>query len=193
MASAATTAPTTPTAVSTWTIDPAHSGVEFAVKHMMVSTVKGRFGSFEGKIQLNEADPASSSVTASVETASVDTREAQRDAHLLSDDFFGAEQYPKMTFRSTKVEHVEGDRWQITGDLTIRDATREVVLDTEYEGQIKDVWGKQRAAFNAETVLNRKEFGLNWNGLIETGGVVVGDKVRVTLNIAAVRNDPLSS
>ena len=189
MASAAATAPTTPTAVSTWTIDPAHSGVEFAVKHMMVSTVKGRFGSFEGRIQLNEADAASSSVTASVDTASVDTREAQRDAHLRSDDFFGAEQYPKMTFRSTKVEHVEGDRWQITGDLTIRDVTREVVLDTEYEGQIKDAYGKQRAAFSADTVLNRKDFGLNWNGLIETGGVIVGDKVRVTLNIAAVRED----
>lgn len=188
MTSAATTAP-----ASTWTIDPVHSGVEFAVKHMMVSTVKGRFGSFEGKIQLNEADPASSSVTGSVDTASVDTSETQRDAHLRSDDFFGAEQYPKMTFRSTKVEHIEGDRWQITGDLTIRDVTKEVILDTEYEGQIKDVWGKQRAAFNAETVLNRKDFGLTYNALLEAGGVAVGDKVRVTLNIAAVRNDPLSS
>ena len=182
-------AATTPVNVSTWAIDPIHSGVEFAVKHMMVSTVKGRFGSFEGKMHLNEADPAASSVIGSVDTASVDTREAQRDAHLRSEDFFHAERYPMTTFRSKKVEQVEGERWQITGDLTIRDVTKEVVLETEYEGQIKDAFGKQRAAFNAETVLSRKEFGLNWNGLIETGGVIVGDKVRVSLNIAAVRED----
>ena len=189
MTSAATAATGSPATVSTWTIDPVHSGVEFAVKHMMVSTVKGRFGSFEGKIRLNEADPAASSVIASVDTASVDTREAQRDAHLRSEDFFNAERYPMMTFRSARVEQVDDERWQITGDLTIRDVTKEVVLETEYEGQIKDAFGKQRAAFNAETVLNRKEFGLNWNGLIEAGGVVVGDKVRVSLNIAAVRED----
>ncbi len=180
---------TTPTAVSTWNIDPVHSGVEFAVKHMMVATVKGRFRSFQGAIQLSEADPAASSVAASIETASIDTAEPQRDAHLRSDDFFNAERYPLMTFRSTKVEQVDGSHWKITGDLTIRDVTKEVVLDTEYEGQIKDTWGKQRAAFTAETVLSRKDFGLNWNLLIEAGGVAVGDKVRVTLNIAAVRED----
>ena len=184
-----TTQVTAPTSVSTWSIDPAHSGVEFAVKHMMISTVKGRFRSFGGAIHVNEADPASSWVAASIETASVDTAEPQRDAHLRSEDFFDVERFPQMTFRGAKVEHVEGARWRITGDLTIRDVTREVVLDTEYEGQIKDAWGKQRAAFSADTVFNRKDFGLNWNGLIEAGGVIVGDKVRVTLNIAAVRED----
>jgi polyisoprenoid-binding protein YceI len=180
---------TAPAAVSTWSIDPVHSVAEFAVKHMMIATVKGRFRDLEGVIHLDEADPEASSVTASIDTASVDTSEPQRDAHLRSDDFLNAERYPKMAFRSTRVEQVDGSHWKITGDLTIRDVTKEVVLDTEYEGQIKDAWGKQRAAFTAETVLSRKDFGLNWNLLIEAGGVAVGDKVRVTLNIAAVRED----
>jgi polyisoprenoid-binding protein YceI len=179
----------TATGVSTWTVDPAHSGVEFAVKHMMISSVKGRFRSFGGAIRLDEEHPENSSVTATIDTASVDTGVDQRDEHLRSADFFEVERFPEITFRSTVVEHIEGDRWRITGDLTIRDITREVVLDTEYEGQIKDAYGKQRAAFSADTELNRKDFGLNWNGLIEAGGVVVGDKVRVTLNIAAVRSE----
>jgi polyisoprenoid-binding protein YceI len=183
------TANPTPTTVSTWSIDPVHSGAEFAVKHMMISTVKGRFRSFSGALRLDEANPAASSVTAAIATASVDTAEPQRDEHLRSADFFDVERFPEMTFRSTKVEQVDDSRWKIRGDLTVRDVTKEVVLDTEYGGQIKDAWGKQRAAFTAETVLNRKDFGLNWNLLIEAGGVAVGDKVRVTLNIAAVRDE----
>lgn len=180
-----TTAPATGTAI--WTIDPAHSLVEFAVKHMMVSTVKGRFNTFEGTLHVDEENPAASRVEASIDVASIDTGEPQREAHLKSDDFFSAERFPKMTFRSKRVEKVDAEQWRVVGDLTIRDHTQEVVLDTRFEGQIKDAFGKQRAAFSAETALSRKEFGLNWNGLIETGGVIVGDKVRVTLNIAAVR------
>jgi polyisoprenoid-binding protein YceI len=174
---------------STWKIDSAHSNAEFAVKHMMISTVRGRFRTLEGTIHLNEAEPARSSLEAVIEAASVDTAEPKRDDHLRSADFFEVEKYPRLTFRSTRVEQVKGDRWQITGDLTIRDVTKEVVLDTEYEGQIKDAYGLQRAAFSAQTELNRKDFGLNWNALIEAGGVAVGDKIRVTLNIAAVRQD----
>lgn len=177
------------TALSTWTIDPVHSVAEFAVKHMMISTVKGRFRLLEGTLRLDEADPAAAAVTASIDMSSIDTGEPQRDDHLRSDDFFSAERFPEMTFRSTRVERVDDTRWKVTGDLTIRDVTREVVLDTEYEGQIRDAFGKQRAAFTAETTLNRSEFGLHWNRLIETGGVVVGDRVRVTLHIAAVRED----
>jgi len=176
-------------ATDTWTIDPVHSIAEFAVKHMMVSTVKGRFRSMEGTILIDEANPTASRVTASIDVASIDTAEPQRDAHLRSDDFFNAEKFPKITFRSTRVERVDDTHWKVIGDLTIRDITKEVVLDTEYEGQIRDAFGKQRAAFTAETNLNRKEFGLNWNGIIETGGVIVGDRVRVILNIAAVRQD----
>lgn len=182
-----TTAPAI--AASTWAIDPVHSNAEFAVKHMMVATVRGRFRDVEGKVHIDEADPTQSWVTASIDAASIDTAQPDRDAHLRSEDFLAAEQYPKLTFRSTRVERVDGERWKVIGDLTVRDVTREVVLDTEFEGQIKDVWGKQRAAFTAETVLERNKFGLNWNMLIEAGGVAVGDKVRVTLNIAAVRED----
>ena len=180
---------TTQTRTSTWTIDPVHSVAEFAVKHMMVSTVKGHFKSMEGTLHIDEANPGASWVAASIDVASIDTGVADRDAHLRSDDFFNAERFPKMTFRSTRVEQVDDTHWRVIGDLTIRDVTREVVLETEYEGQIRDAFGKQRAAFNAETTLNRRAFGLNWNGLIETGGVIVGDRVRVTLNIAAVRED----
>lgn len=180
---------TATTAVSTWAIDPVHSDAGFAVKHMMVATVRGRFRDLEGKVHINEADPTQSWVAASIDAASIDTAQPDRDAHLRSDDFFNAEQYPHMTFRSKGVEQVDDTHWKVIGDLTIRDVTKEVVLDTEYEGQIKDAFGKQRAAFTAQTELNRKDFGLNWNGLIETGGVIVGDKVRVLLNIAAVRED----
>ena len=178
---------TAATGVSTWTIDPAHSSAEFAVKHMMVSTVRGRFLSLGGTLRIDEDDPTASSVTASIDTASVSTGQEQRDAHLRSDDFFAAEQYPAMTFVSTRVERDGDDAWKIAGDLTIRGVTREVVLDTEVEGRGVDAFGKDRAGFTATTTLNRKDFGLNWNGVIETGGVVVSDKVRITLDIAAVR------
>jgi polyisoprenoid-binding protein YceI len=180
---------TAPTAVSSWAIDPAHSTAEFAVKHMMISTVKGRFGSLDGTLSIDETNPASSSVTATIDVASIDTREPQRDAHLRSDDFFNAERFPHITFRSTRVERKSDDEWKVTGDLTIRDVTQPVVLDTEFEGQVTDPYGKQRSGFTAETSLSRKEFGLKWNALLETGGAVVGDKVKITLHIESVRQD----
>ena len=178
---------TTRTATSTWTIDPAHSSAEFAVKHLMVSTFKGNFRSLEGTVHLDEDNPASSSVVASVDVASVDTQNPERDAHLRSDDFFNADLYPKMTFRSTRVEQVGEKNWKVIGDLTIRDVTKEVVLDTEYEGRIVDPWSSERIGFAARTELSRKEFGVRWNTLLESGGVVVGDKVRIGLNIEIVR------
>ena len=178
---------TTRTATSTWTIDPAHSVAEFAVKHLMVSTFKGHFRSLEGTVHMDEESPADSSVTASVEVASVDTQASDRDTHLRSDDFFYAERYPKMTFRSTRVEQVDETNWKVIGELTIRDVTKEVVLDTEYEGRIVDPWGNERIGFTARTEISRKEFGVRWNSAIESGGVVVGDKVRISLNIEIVR------
>lgn len=178
---------TAQTATSTWTIDPVHSATEFAVKHLMVSTFKGHFRSLEGTVYLDEETPANSSVTASVDVASIDTATPDRDAHLRSDDFFNAEKYPKMTFRSTRVEHVKDDRWNVIGELTIRDVTKEVVLDTEYEGRIVDPWGNERIGFTAQTELSRKGFGVRWNSVIEGGGVALGDKVRVTLNIEVIR------
>jgi len=180
---------TAPTTVSTWAIDPVHSIAEFAVKHMMVSTVKGRFGSVAGTLSIDEASPLRSSVTASIDVASIDTHEPQRDAHLRSDDFFNAEQFPHITFRSTRIERISDEEWRITGDLTIRDMTQVVMLKAEFEGRVTDPYGKERAGFTAETTLSRKEFGLKWNALLETGGAVVGDKVKVTLNLEAVRED----
>jgi polyisoprenoid-binding protein YceI len=178
---------TAQTAVSTWTIDPVHSIAEFAVRHMMVSTVKGRFRSMEGTLTLDEQHPERSSVVASIDVASIDTAEPDRDAHLRSDDFFNAERFPKMTFRSTRVEMTGEGRANVYGELTIRDVTKEVVLDTELEGRTKDPWGNERIGFSATTELNRKEFGLRWNQVLETGGVVVGDRVKVNLHIEAVR------
>ena len=178
---------TTRTATSTWTIDPAHSAAEFAVRHMMVSTFKGHFRSLEGTVHLDEENPAASSVTASVDVASVDTQTPDRDAHLRSDDFFNAVKFPKMTFRSTSVEHVEDDRWNVIGELTIRDVTKEVVLDTEFEGRIVDPWGNERIGILARTEISRQEFGVRWNTLIESGGVAVGDRVRVELHIEVIR------
>lgn len=178
---------TTQTAVSTWNIDATHSIAEFAVKHMMIATVKGRFGSLGGAITADEANPLASSVTASIDVASIDTKDEQRDAHLKSDDFFNAEKFPKITFVSKRVERVDAENYRVTGDLTIRDVTKEVVLDTEFEGQVVDPWGNQRAGFTATTQISRADFGVNFNGLLETGGVIVGDKVKITLNIEAVR------
>ncbi len=175
-------------AISTWSIDPVHSIVEFAVKHMMVSTVKGRFRTVEGVLHVDEAVPSRSSVSATIDVASVDTGVEQRDAHLRSDDFFNAERFPKLTFQSTKIEQ-DGGAWKMTGDLTIRGVTRSVVLDVAFEGRGVDAYGNDRAGFTADTKISRRDFGVNWNGLIEAGGVVVGDTVRISLNIAAVRQD----
>jgi polyisoprenoid-binding protein YceI len=180
---------TTQTAISTWSIDGAHSIAEFAVKHMMISTVKGRFRDLSGTVQIDERHPESSSVDAAIETASIDTGVEQRDAHLRSEDFFDAERFPRITFRSTSVAREDDDEWQVYGDLTMHGVTRPVVLDLEFEGETIDAWGKRRAAFTATTTINRHDFGLNWNGVIEAGGVVVQDKVKITLHIAAVLQD----
>ena len=178
---------TTETAVRTWNIDASHSIAEFAVRHMMVSTVKGRFGQLEGAIEGDEANPAASSVRATIDVASIDTHDEQRDAHLRSDDFFNAEKYPHITFVSKRVERVADERYRVFGDLTIRDVTKEVELDTELEGQVRDPYGNMRAGFTATTQINRRDFGVNFNAALETGGVIVGDKVKITLHIEAVR------
>ena len=178
---------TTQTRTSTWAIDPPHSIAEFSVKHLVVTTVKGRFRELAGAIHVNEAEPEASSVTASIDVASVDTNVADRDAHLRSDDFFNAEKYPKIIFRSTKVERARDSEYRVTGDLTIRDITKPVVLGVEFEGDINDPWGKRRAAFTATTEISRSEFGVRWNQMIETGGAVVSDKVKITLHIEAIQ------
>ena len=177
---------TQPVAVSTWQIDPKHSTAEFAVRHMMVTTVKGHISGVEGTVTLNEADPARSSVEARLDAATIDTREPQRDAHLRSPDFLDAEQYPEITFQSTRIEPA-GDRVRIAGDLTLRGVTREVVLDAAPEGRQRDPWGNERAGFSAQTVIDRRDFGLTWNQALEAGAVLVGNDVRITIELEAVR------
>jgi len=180
-----TTQTQTPTRTSTWTLDPTHSIAEFSVKHLIVTTVKGRFRELEATLNIDEGAIENSSVTASIDVASIDTNLADRDAHLRS-DFFNADQYPKITFESKRVEKVGGEKYLVHGDLTIRDVTKPVVLDAEFEGQIDDPWGNRRAAFTATTQISRKEFNVRWNQALETGGAVVSDNVKITLHIEAI-------
>jgi len=175
------------TRTSAWMVDPTHSIAEFAVKHLVVTTVKGRFRDLEGRIEINEAQPENSSVEAKIAVASVDTNVADRDAHLRSDDFFNAEKFPYIVFQSTRVERINDERFKLVGDLTIRDVTKEVVLEGEYDGQVDNPWGNHRAAFTATTQMSRKEFNVLYNQLLETGGAVVGDNVKITLHIEAIR------
>jgi polyisoprenoid-binding protein YceI len=176
---------------SVWQIDPAHTNVEFSTKHMMITTVRGRFSGVSGKIELDEANPGRSSVEVEIDVASIDTGVADRDAHLRSADFFEVEKYPKMTFRSKRIEGSyasEGDSFKVVGDLTIRDVTREVVLDAVFEGKGKDPWGGERIGFSASTRIDRRDFGLTWNQALETGGVLVSHEVRISLEVQAVKS-----
>jgi polyisoprenoid-binding protein YceI len=170
-----------------WQIDSAHSHVEFSVRHMMISKVRGQFERFTGTIELDEADVTRSTVDVQIEAASINTRDAQRDAHLRSADFLNAEQYPYLTFKSKRIEQIDSSRARIIGDLTIRDVTREVVLNTEYTGQSKSPWGTTSAGFNAETRINRKDWNLAWNVALETGGVLVGEDVTISIELELVR------
>lgn len=181
------------TATATWTVDRAHSNVEFRVKHLMISTVRGNFRDFEASLRIDQEHPENSSVTASIDVASIDTNEEGRDAHLRSDDFFNAERFPKITFQSRKVESPDGSRFTMTGDLTIRDVTRPVTLEGALEGRIVDPRGNERAAFSATAEISRKEFGVRWNQVLETGGVTVSDKVQIILYIEAIKNASASA
>ena len=171
---------------TTWNIDNSHTLVEFSVRHLMISTVKGRFGEVSGKVVADDADPAGAQIEATINVASIDTREAQRDAHLRSADFFDAENFPTLTFRGTRIEKA-GDGLKVTGDLTIRGTTREVVLDVTSEGRVKDPWGGERAGYSATTKIKRSDFGLTWNMALETGGVVVGDDIKIALEVELVK------
>jgi polyisoprenoid-binding protein YceI len=174
-------------ALSAWNIDPSHSAIAFSVRHMVVSKTRGRFTRWSGQLRFDAANPAASTVEVSIDPASLDTADAQRDAHLRSPDFFDVEKYPSASFRSTKVEVAAGDRYRVTGDLAIHGVTKPVVLDVTYEGSGKDPWGGERAGFLASTAIDRKDFGLEWNKALETGGLLVGDKVELTLEIEAVK------
>ncbi len=169
-----------------WKIDPAHSEINFTVRHMMISNVRGRFEAFTGTVEFDQQNPANSSVDVQIEAASVNTREAQRDTHLRSADFFDAETHPYLTFKSKKVEVVDDSHGRITGDLTIHGVTKEVVLDTEFNGMSQSPWGFSSAGFSATTKINRKDWGLGWNMALETGGVLVSDEIKINIEIEII-------
>jgi polyisoprenoid-binding protein YceI len=173
-------------ASQSWNIDTTHSGINFSVRHMVIARVRGAFRRFSGAIALDAQDVTASSVSVSIEAASVDTGVEQRDGHLRSADFFDVEKYPALTFQSTKVEK-GGSGLRVTGDLTIRDVTRQVVLDVEQLGTGKDPWGNLRVAFAARGSLDRRDFGLTWNQALEAGGVLVGERIELELEVQAVQ------
>ncbi|MFE0682748.1 YceI family protein [Streptomyces sp. NPDC058961] len=172
----------------TYAIDPAHSSIGFTVRHAMVTNVRGSFTEHEGTLTLDGANPAASTASLDVKIASVDTGIADRDAHLRSGDFFDAEQFPLMTFRSTGAQQLGGDKYRITGDLTIKDVTRPLAIDLEFNGTATDPYGNQRVGFEGGAEILRSDWGLTWNAALETGGVMVSDKVRLTFDISAIRS-----
>ncbi|HEU5012581.1 MAG TPA: YceI family protein [Roseiflexaceae bacterium] len=172
-----------------WHIDPAHSEISFSVRHMMISTVRGKFSSFSGTVDADDQNPTAAQVNVEIQAASIDTGNEQRDTHLRSADFLNAEQYPTITFASTKIEQVDKQHGRLHGNLTIRDVTKPVVLDVEYAGMAKSPWGTTSAGFSAETKINRKDWDLNWNVALETGGWLVSDEIKVSIELELVRQE----
>ena len=186
MANSATATPATGTGTqgetkTAWIIDAAHSNVGFSIKHLMIATVRGSFTQVHGTVTVDENDPATAEIDITIPIASVTTRDEKRDAHLRSPDFFDVERFPNMTFRGKRVERVSGDSFRVIGDLTIRDVTKEVALDVELLGRAKDPWGNEKAGFEATTTISRSDYGLTWNAALETGGVLVGDDVKISI------------
>ena len=178
-----------------WALDKAHSQIGFAVRHMMISTVRGRFKDFEAKLDIDDSDLTHSYLEGTVKTASIETEDVNRDAHLRSPDFFEADKYPTMTFKSTRIEKVGDDHYHVVGDLTIKDVTRQITFDTREEGRGKDPWGKQHIGFSAQASINRRDYGLNWNVVLETGGWLVHEQVRIeiSLEVAEVQETPAAA
>jgi polyisoprenoid-binding protein YceI len=171
-----------------YSIDTAHSEIGFSVRHMMFAKVRGQFKSWSATLVYDAAAPARSSVKVELDAASIDTREEKRDAHLRSEDFFAAEKFPKLVFQSKRIETAGSGRYRLIGDLTIRDVTREIALDVEQTGAGKDPWGNQRLGFAAKTTIARSEWGLKWNQALETGGVLVSDKVEIEVEAQVVES-----
>jgi len=180
--------PPAPATKTTWKLDPAHTLVEFSAKHLMITTVKGRITDIEGTIHADEKNPQSSSVEAVLKAASLDTRTDQRDQHLRSADFLDVEKFPEIKFRSTRIQGGK-ESFKLTGDLTIRDVTKPITLDVEFEGTTRDPWGGERIGFSAKGKIDRRDFGLTWNQALETGGVVVGNDIKINLEVEAIKVD----
>jgi polyisoprenoid-binding protein YceI len=173
----------------TWQIDSAHSGIHFSVRHLVIAKVRGQFSRWTGALEVPDGDFSKATVDVTIDAASIETGVADRDAHLKSADFFDVERFPELTFRGRRVEPKGSDRFVLVGDLTIRGISREVVLDVESAGQTRDPWGNVRAGFAGKTAVDRKEFGLTWNQALEAGGVMVGEKVEIEIEIEAVRQE----
>ncbi|MGW4752437.1 YceI family protein [Streptomyces chartreusis] len=171
-----------------YTIDPAHSTIGFVARHAMVTNVKGKFLDFSGSLHLDGSDPSASTASLDIKMDSIDTGSADRDGHLKSADFFKIEEFPTMTFRSTKAEAVGGDDYRITGDLEILGTTRSITIDLEFNGAAKDPFGNERVGFEGKAEILRSEWGLTWNAALETGGVLVSDKIKLNFDISAIRN-----
>lgn len=172
-----------------WQIDSAHSHISFRVRHMMISRVRGEFTEFDGTIDFDENNPEQTEVDVTIEAASIDTREEDRDDHLRSEDFLHVEEFPHIHFRSKRVELIDEEQARLIGDLTIRGETNEVELDVTYQGMAQSPWGSMSAGFAATTTLNRKEWGLTWNQALETGGFLVGDELNVDIELELVKED----
>lgn len=165
-----------------WEIDTAHSVIEFSAKHMMVTSVKGRFTKFSGKIDIDEANPAASLVDVTIDTNSVSTNDEKRDGHLRSPDFFDVEHYPTITYKSTRVEQLDDEHARVFGDLTIKGVSHPVTLEVTREGETKNMRGERLMGFSVRTAINRKDWGLNWNVALETGGVLVSEKINIGID-----------
>ncbi|WP_223595537.1 YceI family protein [Neobacillus bataviensis] len=172
---------------SKWALDAAHSSVDFSVRHMMIANVKGSFNSFNATIEADPTDLTTASIEFAIETSSVDTRNQDRDGHLVSADFFDAPNHPNMTFKATNIEKTDDGEYNVTGDLTLRGVTKQETFAVTFEGTGKDPWGNEKAGFSATGSINRSDYGLVWNAALETGGVLVGDKVKINLQIQAAK------
>jgi len=171
-----------------YTIDPSHSTIGFTVRHAMVTNVKGKFDEFSGSLHLDGSDPSASTASIDVKMDSIDTGSADRDGHLKSADFFKTDEFPTMTFRSTKAEALGDEDYRITGDLTILGTTKPLTIDLEFNGAAKDPFGNERVGFEGKAEIKRSEWGLTWNAALETGGVLVSDKIKLHFDISAIKN-----
>ncbi|MDX6207564.1 MAG: hypothetical protein QOE76_2113 [Frankiales bacterium] len=182
-----TTAPILSELAGDWDLDPAHTGLRFSARHAMVATVRGGFKAFSGSLHFDADDVAKATAEVTIDAATIDTGQDGRDEHLRSADFFDVEKYPTITFATTRVEQVDDDSFLLVGDLTIREVTNEVKIKVEPLGLSPDPWGNTRAGFEGKGEINRKDWGLEWNAALETGGVLVSDKVKITLDVSAVK------
>lgn len=174
-------------AKSKWSVDPTHSSVDFSIRHMMIAKVKGTFHTFEAQIEADPEDLTTADIQFSVDLSSIDTRNSDRDAHLRSADFFDVEQYPKMTFQSTRIVKTGEGQYDVTGNLTLHGVTRTETFSVTFEGAGKDPWGNEKVGFSGQGSIKRSDYGLTWNAALETGGVLVGDEVKVSIEIEAVK------